>query len=170
MTAIGDDPAAGASAAPRPAQRVGDAERDAAVQRLQAHHAEGRLGVDEFDERMTAALQAKTQADLDPLFLDLPEQVPPTAELAPLDPDEDAAERERRRDEGELDLPADDPPWANALRVLSWAAFPIAIVCLIAFGEFWPMLVAIFIAPSGHALADSARKNRLEAARRKQLP
>jgi hypothetical protein len=55
-----------------PAMRVGDAERDAAAQRLQQAFAERRLDDDEFDERMRAALTARTSADLDKLTADLP--------------------------------------------------------------------------------------------------
>lgn len=55
-----------------PSIRASDQERDAAVQRLQAAFAEGRLTDQEFDERMRAALAARTHADLDALFADLP--------------------------------------------------------------------------------------------------
>lgn len=52
--------------------RVGDAERDAAVAALREHMAAGRLTAEEFDERMGAALAARTWADVECLFLDLP--------------------------------------------------------------------------------------------------
>ena len=52
--------------------RIGDAQRDAAVEALRAHYAEGRLSSAEFEERMGAALAATTAADLRPLFADLP--------------------------------------------------------------------------------------------------
>jgi hypothetical protein len=42
------------------------------VQRLQAAFAEGRLDDDEFDQRMRAALTARTSASLTPLLDDLP--------------------------------------------------------------------------------------------------
>jgi hypothetical protein len=51
---------------------VGDAEREAVAQRLQQAFAERRLDDDEFDERMRAALTARTSADLDLLTADLP--------------------------------------------------------------------------------------------------
>ena len=60
--------------------RIGDAERDRAVERLRTAMAEGRLTYEEFDQRVEVALQAKYQRDLDPLFLDLPPTQPP-AEL-----------------------------------------------------------------------------------------
>ena len=53
-------------------QRIGDAERDRAADYLREHMSVGRLSQEEFDERVTAALQARTAADLEPLFDDLP--------------------------------------------------------------------------------------------------
>ena len=53
-------------------QRIGDAERDRAIDLLRDHMAAGRLNAEEFDERLGVALSAKTSADLDPLFTDLP--------------------------------------------------------------------------------------------------
>jgi|tagenome__1003787_1003787.scaffolds.fasta_scaffold20988016_7 hypothetical protein len=52
--------------------RIGDAERDAAVGALGEHFAAGRISKDEYDERAGAAWAARTQADLGPLFGDLP--------------------------------------------------------------------------------------------------
>jgi hypothetical protein len=56
--------------------RASDQDRDAAAQRLQAAFAEGRLGDEEFDQRMRAALTARTSADLDQLVTDLPDVSP----------------------------------------------------------------------------------------------
>ena len=55
-----------------PAIRASDRERDAVLQRVQEAFAEGRLDDTEFDERMRAALTARTHADLDVLLTDLP--------------------------------------------------------------------------------------------------
>jgi hypothetical protein len=57
-------------------QRIGDAERDRAADYLREHMSVGRLSQEEFDERVTAALQARTAADLEPLFNDLPAPKP----------------------------------------------------------------------------------------------
>jgi hypothetical protein len=54
------------------AVRASDRERDAVLQRVQQAFAEGRLDDVEFDERMRAALTARTRADLDVLLADLP--------------------------------------------------------------------------------------------------
>ena len=56
--------------------RVSDADRDRVTARLREHFAEGRLTQDELDERISAALNAKTFGDLRPLMADLPEPVP----------------------------------------------------------------------------------------------
>jgi len=53
--------------------RISDADRERVVERLREHFAEGRLTSDELDERVTAALNAKTHGDLRPLMSDLPE-------------------------------------------------------------------------------------------------
>ncbi|HLR86197.1 MAG TPA: DUF1707 domain-containing protein [Nocardioidaceae bacterium] len=52
--------------------RIGDTERDAAVTALGEHFAAGRIDKDEYDERTSVAWGAKTAADLEPLFADLP--------------------------------------------------------------------------------------------------
>src|SRR5262252_389859 len=56
--------------------RVSDAEREAVTARLRDHYAEGRLTHDELDERVSAALGAKTYGDLRTLTTDLPGPVP----------------------------------------------------------------------------------------------
>ena len=56
--------------------RVSDADRDRVAGRLRDHFAEGRLTQDELDERISAALHAKTVGDLRPVTADLPEPVP----------------------------------------------------------------------------------------------
>jgi hypothetical protein len=55
-----------------PQVRASDRERDAVLQRVQQAFAEGRLDDTEFDDRMRAALAARTHAELDVLLTDLP--------------------------------------------------------------------------------------------------
>jgi hypothetical protein len=52
--------------------RVSDAERDAVVARLNDATGEGRLTLEEFSERVSSALAARTRGDLDVLVDDLP--------------------------------------------------------------------------------------------------
>jgi hypothetical protein len=56
--------------------RVSDADREAVTARLRDHFAEGRLTEGELDERVSAALSAKTFGELRPLTADLPGPVP----------------------------------------------------------------------------------------------
>jgi hypothetical protein len=52
--------------------RVSDADRDQALAELSEHFQAGRLTADEFDERSSQALAAKTGNDLGALLTDLP--------------------------------------------------------------------------------------------------
>lgn len=72
--------------------RIGDAERDRAASALADHYAAGRLDHDEYSERLDAIWTARTRADLDVLFADLPRLAAP--EPPP-----------RRRGPGRLPLP-----------------------------------------------------------------
>ncbi len=56
--------------------RIGDSERERAAALLGEHFATGRLQRNEFDERLDAAYAARTLADLEGLFSDLPEPTP----------------------------------------------------------------------------------------------
>jgi len=57
---------------PEPALRASDDDRDTVLQALERHLAAGRLTLDEFDQRSTAALGAVTLDELAPLTSDLP--------------------------------------------------------------------------------------------------
>jgi hypothetical protein len=55
-----------------PELRIADADRDRTVEHLRAAAAEGRLDPDELEERVSSALSARTQSDLDAVLADLP--------------------------------------------------------------------------------------------------
>jgi hypothetical protein len=59
--------------------RVSDAERQEVADRLAEHFGAGRLDQAEFDERVGRAMGAKTRADLNGLFDDLPDTGAPAA-------------------------------------------------------------------------------------------
>jgi hypothetical protein len=56
--------------------RVGDAEREAVAAELREHYAQGRLSIEDFNERLDAAYAARTRGDLDKLISDLPHAKP----------------------------------------------------------------------------------------------
>ncbi len=70
-----------------PPIRIGNDERQAAAQALGEHYAQGRLETDEYEQRVGAAFGARTSADLDVLFADLPRPAaPPPLPAAPVRP------------------------------------------------------------------------------------
>jgi hypothetical protein len=60
--------------------RASDRDREEIAAVLREHYAQGRLTIEEFDQRSTAALAAKTMGDLGPLLADLPEEGEPRAD------------------------------------------------------------------------------------------
>jgi len=85
--------------------------REQVTARLREHFAEGRLTSEELDDRITAALSAKTYGDVRRIMADLPE-------AAPVPP---------------LDRP--EPPWAGRPGALVWRGprvLPLMFVILIA--------------------------------------
>ena len=66
--------------------RTSDADRDRVTARLRDHVAEGRLTADELDERVAAALNAKTFGDLRRVMADLPEPAPAPLRAKPTPP------------------------------------------------------------------------------------
>lgn len=97
--------------------RVGDAERSAVASRLSEAHAEGRLSLTEFDERVRDAWAARTAAELAPLTSDLPTPSP-----VPAGPERPA----RRADAG---LRAAVAVWAavSLLNVAIWLAVSVGV-------------------------------------------
>ncbi|UOE43648.1 DUF1707 SHOCT-like domain-containing protein [Agromyces larvae] len=59
----------------RPSERIGNADRDAAVAALTQAREEGRLSSVEFEERVASARSSVTWGDLAPLFADLPPSI-----------------------------------------------------------------------------------------------
>jgi hypothetical protein len=108
--------------------RVGDADRDRAAADLGEHFALGRLSADEHAERVDAAWTARTRADLDVLFHDLP-VARPTASPVPW-----AGAERRQRPRGWRPVPF--VPLAILLVVLS----------VVTGAPFW---VAIFVLGCG---------------------
>jgi Flp pilus assembly protein TadB len=56
--------------------RIGDAERETAAHELGEHYAMGRITTEEHSERLEQVWAARTSADLQPVFRDLPRPRP----------------------------------------------------------------------------------------------
>jgi hypothetical protein len=61
--------------------RVGDADREAVAAQLREHYADGRLTLEELNERIDQTFAAKTKADLNIVMRDLPQASRPGAGL-----------------------------------------------------------------------------------------
>lgn len=86
----------GGGGAQAPGLRISDQDRQRAVESLGSHFAEGRLRLDEYEDRVGKASDATTADDLNALFVDLPALKP----NAPLMPMYSASELERARING----------------------------------------------------------------------
>jgi Domain of unknown function (DUF1707) len=76
-----------------PSLRISDADREAAAAQLREHYAQGRLTLEEFNQRLDQAFAATTQGQLRALTRDLP----PAAPRPPL-PSAGAGRERGRRD------------------------------------------------------------------------
>jgi hypothetical protein len=127
-----------------PELRAGDADRQAAADRLRAAHDEGRLDLHEYDRRLADAYAAVTYGDLERLFTDLP--VRPSA--APVHPV--AARPARAAGAPVARRPARLPlaltilwtVWASvvAINVTVWLLVSLAADESV---HFWPMWLAV---------------------------
>jgi len=78
-----------------PKLRASDADRERTVARLRRHHADGRLDLEEFNQRIDQAYAAKTVDELDHVMRDLPPEVPPA--WAPPSPAARLSQSQRKR-------------------------------------------------------------------------
>lgn len=145
-------------------QRIGDAERDRAAGLLRDHLAEGRLDQVEFGDRLTQALTARTAADLEPLFRDLPGPRPDSAvvpfetfEAPPWQQQQFAAQL--RPTTAAAVIPQDSK-WTTALSVMANLAWPLTLIALFATG--WELWYLIFIPLCLSAWAGNEKKKRDE--------
>lgn len=106
---------------PRPQLRIGDAERDRVAEVLREAVAEGRLTLDELEDRLEAALAARTFADLDPLVADLPGELPSATATAAAAPAVEARRGPGWSAEDPLVL---DPGWTSLTRTGAWDVPP----------------------------------------------
>jgi hypothetical protein len=128
--------------------RASDADRETVVAALRDAYTAGRLTLDEFDERMTAAYASKTWGDLRQLTIDLPSQpilgtdVPgrrlPTEPALPAHPPRPAPDP---------DLPDPDTPQPHRRGGPIGLLVPLAIwMLLLAHGTVGPGIVFLIVA------------------------
>jgi hypothetical protein len=113
-----------------PEMRASDGDRDRVAAELREHCAQGRLTMDEFNERLELLYQGRTYGDLQKITADLP-GIDLNAMPAP-----QAKAPDRREDKGKV-LKAAWGSWASVVAVCT-------VIWLMtdAGGYFWPMWVA----------------------------
>jgi Domain of unknown function (DUF1707) len=166
-----DDATAGSGDPAAAAKRIGNGEREAAVAALKVHHTEGRLDSREYEDRSLQARQARTWADLDPLFADLPQPrpvpgaVPPVSAPTPVAPQPVAGSTPSQpsgpvspQDNGNL-IPE---PWAAW--VMSLTPFA-ALILFFTTGDWWwflgiPIAGIVIYGPDGRHGSRNRNRNR----------
>jgi hypothetical protein len=110
----------------QPSLRASDSDREHVATQLRESFSEGRLTLDEFQERLQSAYAAKTQGDLAVLTRDLPVRAPPPPPPVAVGPVDRAVYWSRLRD--------------LATRYLVICAFFLAIWFVAGrHGSFWPI-------------------------------
>ena len=132
---------------PVPAPRIGDSERDQATEYLREHLAQGRLDQIEFDERLTAALVARTQPELDQLFADLPAPRPGQQLAVPEAPKPAAVEPSGLPHSSRM---------INTIGIVTAVIWPVTLLLLFAIG--WHNWFLIFIPIAVSALFGNLQK------------
>jgi hypothetical protein len=124
--------------------RIGDDERNKAVELLSEHLSDGRLTQGEFNDRLSIVLQARTSDEIEQLFEDLPGPNPGRpAELESLD------EQERRRSSELIEQAKAkrqvqariDPKWLAALGVATALAWTACAIIYFTFYSDWKIFV-----------------------------
>ena len=132
--------------------RIGDDERNKAVELLSEHLTDGRLTQTEFNDRLSIVLQARTTEEIEQLFEDLPGPNPGR-------PDEmESMEEQERRRSAELLEEAKaqrqvqariDPKWLAALGVATAVAWTACVIIYFSLYPDWK----IFIVPLALTIA-----------------
>lgn len=144
-----------------PEIRIGHADRNAALDKLGTHFADGYLNLGEFEDRTARVADASTRSELDALFADLPQgptsptNLPATTgaesttETAPVDPAE-----------AELEEKLQSKKRVDAVTIAMWLAGAGGVFLanrFIAVDLLWIMLpVAIVLAVVTYVLYDRA--------------
>ena len=129
-----------------PDLRIGDAEREAAATSLREHYAQGRLTLEEFNERLDSVFKATTQSQLNLITRDLPHAAVPSASLPVTTIPGGGRERARE----EYDGPRRGRPRLGMFPVIIAALGTWLLILDLHLRAFpWPGKLAIFLAIFG---------------------
>jgi hypothetical protein len=124
--------------------RIGDDDRNKAVELLSDHLNSGRLTQGELNDRLSLALQARSPDELEQLFEDLPGANPGRREdlesLEDLDRRQMADDLERHKTQRSLQARV-DPKWLAALGVASGLAWTMCVIIYFSVFSDWKIFV-----------------------------
>lgn len=118
-----------------PEMRASDGDRDRVAAALREHVAEGRLTVDEFNERLAQVYQSRTYGELATLTSDLPD-----IDLHTLPATVSAQSRPRPRRGTHTGLKAAWGAWATA-SAINWVIWLIVVISSVHWVYPWPLWV-----------------------------
>ena len=138
--------------------RISDAEREAAVSTLGVHMSTGRLDLAEYEERCGIAAAARTRADLEELFEDLPAPHPDLSSATrPVDLMKRTGQLVSRSTGKQVETPA-----TAALDAVAGLAFVIGIpgatLLTIFLGLWWVFIPVVAVLVIAGSLSDAAKK------------
>ena len=136
-----------------PRLRASDADRERTVQLLREHHAEGRLDMEEFHERLNAAYAAKTMGELNGLLSDLPGidlYRLPSAGLRPAPPGTGGWSPARRPSDSVARVAAQWATWGvtSSALVVTWL-----VVAIVSGGYAWLPWFLLIVIPWAIAIS-----------------
>ncbi|PPK69765.1 DUF1707 domain-containing protein [Actinokineospora auranticolor] len=140
--------------------RISAAERDEAVTMLGAHMSTGRLEVEEYEFRTVRAAAARTRAEIESLFSDLPAPHPDLSGAARPNPSAALKSMLPSRPANSKGLVA--TPASEALDTLAGLLFvlglPGAILLTIYLGMWWTIVGVVVGAITAGAIAEAVKK------------
>ncbi len=135
--------------------RISDVERDLAMAALGEHLGTGRLELDEYDDRSTRVIEARTRADLEALFTDLPEPHPDLSAAVP-PPGRTVTIRKAKKNDPTVTPASKAMETIAGLTIL--LGIPGAIVLTIVAGLWWLFFPVVGVFFSAAAAAEALKK------------
>lgn len=160
MTAS-EQPAWTGGSTPDPsALRIGDTERNAAVNALGEHMSTGRLDLDEFGTRSAKASSARTVGELRELFTDLPAPHPPLPGVTSLQPLVGRVAATVQPAGGTSPAVVDDRSKAQKIvAAAAGASVAVALILFFATGQWWWfLLIPLISSVAGGIWGDSWKR------------
>jgi hypothetical protein len=143
--------------------RIGNAEREQAVSMLGEHMSSGRLELAEYEDRCRQAVAARTRAEVEALFEDLPEPHPDlSTAVHPAALMQRAGQIVSKPASSKSAKELAATPLSSAMEVVAGTTFifgiPGAIILTIAYGMWWLFIPVVAVTIVAGALSEAFKK------------